>query len=55
MKDGNPWVQARTLSWSAVDVLRRAEVAMTAQEFANALVADKRKGPSYPSNISARE
>jgi hypothetical protein len=32
MKDGNPWVQARTLFRSAVDVLRRAEVAMTARE-----------------------
>jgi hypothetical protein len=41
MKDGNPWVQARTLFWSAVDVLRRAEVAMTAREIADALVADK--------------
>jgi hypothetical protein len=41
MKDGNPWVQARTLFRSAVDVLRRAEVAMTAREIADALVADK--------------
>ena len=41
LKDGNPWVQARTLFRSAVDVLRRAEVAMTAREIADALVADK--------------
>jgi len=41
MKDGNAWVQARTLFRSAVDVLRRAEVAMTAREIADALVADK--------------
>jgi hypothetical protein len=41
MKDGNPWVQARTLFRSAVDVLRRAVVAMTAREIADALVADK--------------
>jgi hypothetical protein len=34
MKDGNPGVQARTLFRSAVDVLRRAEVAMTAREIA---------------------
>jgi hypothetical protein len=40
MKEGNPWVQAQTLFRSAVDVLR-AEVAMTAREIADALVADK--------------
>jgi hypothetical protein len=37
----NPWFKRGTLFRSAVDVLRRAAVPMTAREIADALVADK--------------
>lgn len=37
----NPWFKRGTLFRSAVDVLRRAGVPMTAREIADALIADK--------------
>ena len=37
----NPWFKRGTLFRSAVDVMRRAAVPMTAREIADALVADK--------------
>ena len=37
----NPWFKRGTLFRSAVDVLRRATVPMTAREIADALIADK--------------
>jgi hypothetical protein len=37
----NPWFKRGTLFRGAVDVLRRAEVPMTAREIAGALIADK--------------
>jgi hypothetical protein len=37
----NPWFKRGTLFRSAVDVLRRAGVPMTARQIADALIADK--------------
>jgi hypothetical protein len=37
----NPWFKRGTLFRSAVDVMRRAAVPMTAREIADALIADK--------------
>jgi hypothetical protein len=37
----NPWFKRGTLFRSAVDVMRRAQVPMTAREIADALIADK--------------
>jgi hypothetical protein len=45
----NPWFKRRTLFRSAVDVLRRAEAPMTAQEIAQALIADK----AVPATVSS--
>jgi hypothetical protein len=38
---GNPWFKRGTLFRSALDVMRRAAVPMTAREIADALIADK--------------
>src|SRR6202165_2540693 len=38
---GNPWFKRGTLFRSAVDVMRRAGVPMTAREIADALIAGK--------------
>ena len=43
---GNPWFKRGTLYRSAVDVLRRAEKAMSAREIADAMLAGKTPQPT---------